>query len=745
MKKITLSIAGMTCSNCAATVKKALLLHTWILSADVDVVQNTAYIVFDETKTDEDRIIHTIDTTGYRAYRQRSQSEDVSMWKIRSLWWIVLSVPFGAMMLLELLGIHSNFFMQYGVLFSFILATVVQMFLGKYFYVWAWNALKMKTANMNTLIAVWSGVTYLYSIWYMMSEYISAWKLVWLSMENIFFEVGVFLVVFISIGKWLEHIAKLHSSQNIQMLETLRPQTAFVQKGNQYTEVSIEDIRIWDTIRIRKNESVPLDGEVLDISTILDESMLTGESLPVEKKPGDTVFAGTINQGNSLLVKVTKISSETLLGQIIESVQSAYTKKSDIEQFADKIAGKIIPIVLLLSLGTFLVWFFWIGETFAQSLLFACSVVVIACPCALWLATPTAVTVGIGMASKSGILVKWGIFLEKLAGIAHIFFDKTGTLTTGKFQISDIQMTQETDFLMRIACSLESHSTHPIAGAFTKYAKENNLSFLEMEAVEILESEGISGIYEGKKYTLINKKAMEKYGFSGWDDFEETDMLSVFLAEENTVLAQIMLSDTLRPGSREIVEYFQKNHIAVYLLSGDKKERVFATAQELGIPQKQVLSEVFPQQKADILSKYEKVAMVGDGVNDSVAFAQVDVGMSMGKGNDIALCTSDIILLKNSLADLQKIHMIAGETKKKIHQNLFFSLLYNTIGIPIAMGIFSGFWYTITPQFAGLAMVLSSVWVLTNTLTLKLGKYWSMAGFAFLVVFFTVLFGIFIF
>gem|GEM_PF-2205976 len=256
-------------------------------------------------------------------------------------------------------------------------------------------------------------------------------------------------------------------------------------------------------------------------------------------------------------MKVTKAVSETLLGQIIESVQSAYTKKSDIEQLADRIAGKIIPIVLLLSLATFLVWFFVFDATFAKAMLFACSVVVIACPCALGLATPTAVTVGIGMASKSGILVKGGIFLEKLAAIRHIFFDKTGTLTTGKFQISDIQMTQKSDFLMRIACSLESHSTHPIAGAFIQYMKEKNISPLEMQAVEILESEGVSGIYEGKKYTLANTKAMKKYGFSGSEHFAENDILTVFLADGKNILGKIFLADSLRPGSREIVQYFQ--------------------------------------------------------------------------------------------------------------------------------------------------------------------------------------------
>jgi len=743
MKTLTLSIAGMTCSNCATTVKKAIFTLSGIVSAEVDIVQNTASITFDAEKTDEQQIIHTIDTTWYRAYRKRSHSEDVRMWKLRSIWGIFLSIPLAVMMLLELLGIHSTFFLMYGVVVSFVVATIVQIFLGTYFYAGAWKALKMKTANMNTLIAVGSGVTYLYSVWHMVSELVHTGNMLSLSMEGIFFEVGVFLVVFISIGKWLEHIAKLQSSASMQQLEKLRPQTAFVQQGKHFIEMPTDDIHLGDIIRTRKNESVPLDGEILDNSTTLDESMLTGESLPVEKKKGDIVFAGTLNTGQTIFVKVTKTASETLLGKIIESVQSAYTKKSDIEQFADKIAGKIIPIVLLLSLATFLVWYFVLGAEFSASMLFACSVVVIACPCALGLATPTAVTVWIGLASKSWILVKWGVFLEKLAGIRHIFFDKTGTLTTGKFQISDIQFPENEVFLMRIACSLESHSTHPIAGAFAQYTQKHSLTLLDMEAVNILESEGISGIYEGKKYTLANTKAMKKYGFSEMDDFQDSGVLSLFLADDTGILGHIELTDSLRPGSREIVQYFQKNGVAVHMISGDKRDIVERVARELGIEQKNVHAEVFPQEKAKIVSEYTKVAMVGDGVNDSVAFSSVDVGISMGKGNDVALSTSDVILLKNSLADLQKIHMISEDTQRKIHENLLFSLLYNTIGIPIAMGIFAPL--AITPQFAGLAMVLSSVGVLTNTLTLKFGKYWSRVSFLALILFFTLLFGIFIF
>jgi len=747
MQSLNLSIAGMTCVNCANIVKKSLTDIPGIQKVDINIVQNKAHIVFDETKIDEDTIIARINTTSYRAYRQRSDGYEVQEWKFRSIVWIILSIPLILLMGIDFLGIHGNILMTYWVLISFCIATIVQIVIGKVFYQWAYSALRLRSTNMFTLIATGSWITYFFSLWNMGKSYMDTGSFAWLSMEGIFFEVGVFLVVFISIGKYLESIAKLHSSKSIKNLETLRPQTAFVQEGKKYIQKDVNLVHIGDTVRVKALEAIPFDGEIVQYESTIDESTLTGESIPILKKVGDTVYAGTINMTDTILIRVKKVGSHTLLGQIIQSVESAYTQKSDIENFADRIARVLIPVILSLSFLTFFVWFFRLNVPMETAILYACSVVVIACPCALWLATPTAVTVGISWATSQGILVKWGVFLEKVSSIRNIFFDKTGTLTTGKFQIWDIRSAHDYMVFMPIVCSLQSHSNHPIATAFSLYAQKHQISFQEIENVKILHSEGISGEYKKDHYMVGNKKALQKYGFSSPDfdyDIDDND-LHIYIGKNNVIIAQISLVDTPRAGGKELISYLIKQKINVFLLTGDKDTVARKLAQTIWIPQQNIYSEVLPQQKAEIVKKYPHSAMFGDGVNDSVAFTHASVGISMGKGNDIALSTSDVIVLRNSLDDIRKLHIIAKATKWKIHQNLFFSLIYNISGIPIAAGLFAAQWLTITPQFAGLAMILSSVWVLTNTLTLKMGSWISWGMFVFLVGFFSIFFGIFIF
>ncbi|MEK7607153.1 MAG: heavy metal translocating P-type ATPase [Patescibacteria group bacterium] len=734
----------MHCASCSALIERAIKKLPGVKEANVNYGAEKARVIYDGGRVTVDQIKNAVKAAGYRAevadqkdreFERKKREQEIRVYQRKFLTGAVLSLPLAYFMLLDFfpkLPFGESILSRMGFI-SLLLAIPAQFILGAGFYRGMWSSLKMKTFNMDSLIAIGTSTAFFYSF-YEFTRYAIGNGTVWAPMgskiPDLYFEIGVFLITFVLMGKWLETRAKGKTSDAIKKLMGLQAKTARVVRPlNEVVDIPVEDVVVGDIIVVRPGEKIPVDGVVVKGLTSVDESMLTGESIPVEKKEGDTVIGATLNKNGSIEFSATKVGSETALAQIIRLIEDAQGSKAPIQAHADRISAWFVPAVIGIAVLTFVTWYLFLGASLTYALLAFVSVIVIACPCALGLGTPTAVMVGTGKGAEHGILVKGGEPLEMASKIQVVVFDKTGTLTKGKPEVTDIIPLDDADEddVLGIMGSLEKSSEHPLAESIFTYAQEENAFIREVQNFQAIPGHGVSGWIDGTQYFLGNRKLMAQVGHDlvrverKVQGFEEAGKTVMLFATKEKVLGMIAAADTLKETSLEAVRELQKMGKEVYMITGDNARTANAIAKQVGIVN--ILAEVLPQDKAAEVKKLQerglRVAMVGDGINDSPALAQADVGIAMGSGTDVAIESAGIVIIKDDLRDVVSAIRLSKETMVKVKQNLFFSLFYNVAGIPIAARALAGFGIILRPELAGLAMALSSVSVITNSLLLK--------------------------
>lgn len=768
-ERTTLIIEGMHCSSCASLIERQLKKVPGVTEAKVNFAAEKASVVHDRNTAKMADLIAGVEKAGYKALAAdtqdskaqslRQQADIKNQWR-KFLISLILSSPMIYFMFLDFFTLPWKAqVLPYIGIVSLILSTPVQFLIGSGFYKGMVSALRMKTFNMDSLIAIGTSVAYFYSVvnyWLYYSQTNSLIGLNGAKIPELYFETAAFLITFVILGKFLEAKAKGRTSEAIKKLMGLQAKTARVIRNGETLDIPVEQVMKNDIIIVRPGEKVPVDGVIVKGSSSVDESMITGESLPVEKHVDDTVIGGTLNKMGSFEFKATRVGGETTLAQIIRLVEDAQGSKAPIQAVADRISAYFVPAVIVIAALTFIVWFFIVGAPLSFSLMAFTAVIVIACPCALGLATPTAIMVGTGAGAEHGILVKGGEPLEAASKINTIVFDKTGTITKGKPEVTDVEEvgSLDEDEVLAISASLEKQSEHPLAEAIYSYALEEGVKLAEVENFSAIAGHGVKGKIGSIEYYLGNRKLItDKLGLDigrierKLTRLEEQGKTAMILASKKEIEGIIAVADTVKETSRQAVESLKKMGIEVWMITGDNARTAKAIASQVGI--ENVLAEVLPQDKANEVKKLQqsgkKVAMVGDGVNDAPALAQADLGIAMGSGTDVAMETGGIVIIKNDLRDVVHALELSKSTVLKIQQNMFFALFYNVIGIPIAARIFSFAGLVLKPELAGLAMALSSVSVVGNSLLLRQyrpGKrnYLSLFAPAVMMVAFTFLF-----
>ena len=740
-KRISLNLYGMHCASCAGLIERKLKQVPGVKEASVNYGAEKARVVYNAALADIDKIQSAVKAAGYRSEiaerdqesERKKRKQEIASYRKKFLIGLAFSVPLAYFMLADFFPVpfREQIFSRMGFI-SLLLVLPVQFILGAGFYKGMWSSLKMKTFNMDSLIAIGTSTATFYSLFEFIRYVVqngTVWAPMGTKIPELYFEVSVFLITFVLMGKWLEARAKGKTSEAIKKLMGLQAKTARVKRGEDAVDIPIEQVTHGDIIVVRPGEKVPVDGVVVQGSSSVDESMLTGESIPVEKKEGDPVIGATLNKNGSFEFKATKVGSETALAQIIQLIEDAQGSKAPIQAHADRISAWFVPAVMGIALLAFIVWYFFLGATLTFALLAFVSVIVIACPCALGLGVPTAVMVGTGKGAEHGILIKGGEPLEAASKIQVVVFDKTGTLTKGKPEVTDIVSLSELDQdeLLAIAGSLEKTSEHPLAESIYEYAKEEGAIMQDVKNFRAIPGHGVVGSITEVEYYFGNRKLMAQLNHDvtkaekKLQRLEEAGKTAMLLATKDQMLGVIAAADVVKETSLEAVQQLGKMKIHVYMITGDNQRTAQAIAKQVGITN--VLAEVLPQDKANEVKKLQekglRVAMVGDGINDSPALAQADVGIAMGSGTDVAMETGGIVIIKNDLRDVINAIRLSKKTMSKIKQNLFFALFYNIVGIPIAARVFIGVGIVLRPELAGLAMALSSVSVVTNSLLLK--------------------------
>ncbi|VVB58161.1 putative copper-exporting P-type ATPase A [Candidatus Anstonella stagnisolia] len=719
MKKIELSINGMHCASCAVLLTRALSKSTGVKNANVNYAAGKALVEFDERATNEQNFIEVVKSKGYSASigvdreREKEMREN-EIKELKKLLIIgsILSIP------ALIMGMFMMDF-PYRMLALFILATPVQFYVGRNFYLGAWSALQNKSANMDTLIAVGTSAAYFFSVA----------ALLGFAQEQ-YFETAATLITLVVLGKYLEAVAKGRTSEAIRKLMDLSPKYATIVRKGKEEKVPVSDVKAGDIILVKPGESIPVDGIVLSGDSSVDESMISGESIPVEKKKGSHVVGGSLNKHGSFTFKATKVGADTVLAKIVKLVEEAQGSRASIQRFADEISAVFVPIVIGVAIVSFATWFFLLHQSLSFALIIAVSVLVIACPCALGLATPTAIMVGTGIGAQKGILIKNAESLELMHKIKAIIFDKTGTITQGKPKVTDfISLLGEKreKLLLSLAYTIEKSSEHPLADAIVDYAKEKKAQAMKATGFKAIPGHGV-GAKIGSSHVYVGKpdsKLKDKNALSLVSKLQHEGKTVVVLCINNKASAIIAIADTMRPTSIAAISELKKLGITPWMITGDNERTANAIAKLAGI--ENVFSEVLPQDKAKYVKQLQekgiKVAMVGDGINDAPALAQADIGIAMGSGTDVAMETGSVVLMKSDPMDVPRSIRLGRATINKIRQNMFWALVYNVVGIPIAAGVFyysSGL--LLSPILAGGAMALSSVSVVTNALTLRWAK-----------------------
>ena len=627
--------------------------------------------------------------------------------------WItsIFTVPLVILMIGMSTGGISHQVMRWG---TFLATTPIMLVAGVPYIRSAWASFKKHNANMDTLVALGTLVAYFYSLVALFTGL------------PVYFESAAFILFFILLGAVFEEKMRKNTSQAVEKLLDLQAKTAEVLRDDVYVQIPLEQVKVGDLIRVRPGEKIAVDGTVLEGETSIDESMVTGESIPVDKSVGDAVIGSTINNSGTIIFRAEKVGSETMLAQIVDFVKKAQTSRAPIQDLTDKISGIFVPAVVILGLLTFWIWFVFLGESFVTSLLYGVAVLIIACPCALGLATPTALMVGTGRSAKMGILLKNGTVLQEIQKVQTVVFDKTGTLTEGKPVVTDV-IGDEREVLS-LAASLEDVSQHPLAQAIVNRASELGISLYPVENFQALHGKGVTGIINGKQVLLGNAKLLADLAIphdyqERFELLEKEAKTVVFLSVDGQLKGLIALQDVPKENAKEAIAKLKKRGLRTVMLTGDNAGVAHAIAEQIGI--EEVIANVLPEEKAHEIHKLQKngkLAFVGDGINDAPALSVADVGIAMGSGTDIAIESADLVLTTNNLLGLARAFDMSKKTFNRILLNLFWASIYNLIGIPIAAGVFSGLGLVLNPELAGLAMAFSSVSVLISSLMLNFTK-----------------------
>ena len=632
--------------------------------------------------------------------------------KITTRFWtsLVLSLP----MLVEMI-IHpfTGWMLPGGNWTMLAFTTVIMLISAGPFVSSAWSAFLKHHSNMDTLVALGTMITYLYSIYAMFTG------------RPVFFETAAFVITFVLLGQVLEAKMRSNASSAISKLVSLGAKEALVKRGTEFVKVPISQVVKGDLIQVLPGQKVPVDGKIVSGTSNIDESMVTGESMPVAKKAGDQVIGSTINQNGSFVIEAEKVGNDTMLAQIIEIVKKAQNSHAPIQKLTDKVANVFVPTVLIIAIITFLVWFVFLNKSVPTALNYAVSVMVIACPCALGLATPTALMVGTGLGAKKGILIKNGEILEAANNLTAIVFDKTGTITKGKPQVTDVIGNKLV--VLQLAASLEKLSEHPLAPAILTAAQTENAEMKDVTDFKAIEGHGIKGIIDGKT-VFVGKPEIDQYTVEtkmsdAITKLQKEAKTVVIVAMDDKVIGLIAIQDAPKETAAKAISDLKAEGLKTVMLTGDNRQVADSVAKQVGIDQ--VIAEVLPIDKADEIKKLQhnyKVAFVGDGINDAPALTQADVGIAMGSGTDVAIDAGGIVLIKNDLEDVVRALKLSKKTFKRIKLNLFWAFIYNILGIPIATGLFAGIGFTLSPEIAGLAMAFSSLSVVISSVLLGRAK-----------------------
>ncbi|MCX6796005.1 MAG: heavy metal translocating P-type ATPase [Candidatus Falkowbacteria bacterium] len=734
-KNIILKINGMHCVSCSANIEHELKKIAGVISINVNLASEKAYFEYEPEKISIAKVQGVIKGLGYEAVEYNAnevashdhqhehvhaESDNI---EYRFIFSLLLGLPILVLAMGDLVGLTMPAaFVQFSDVFQFILAGVVIII---NFSIWRSGFLGLirLNPNMDSLIFVGTAVAYFYSTILMVIKYFNP------SIGAMpFFDSAAFILIFITLGKYLEAMTKSKTGEAIKKLAGLQAKEATVIKGGQEVKIKVEDVKVGDIILVKPGEKIPVDGIVISGYSGVDEKAITGESIPVEKKEGDIVIGATINKTGVLQIRATKVGSDTMLAQIIKIVEQAMGSKAPIQQLADKVAYYFVPAVLVIALVVLAFWLL-VGQTFVFALTVFVAVLIIACPCALGLATPTAVMMGTGLAVNRGILIKNGQALEAAKGIDAIVFDKTGTLTRGEPSVTNIMAFSENEnIVLQLAASVEKNSEHPLAQAVVKKAQERNVSLLEVKNFNAIPGKGVVAQIDNKNILLGTRQLMveNNIDFKSIEEkivnYEKDGKTVMLLATDNNVVGLIAVADTLKDNAKEAVEKLHSLGIKTVIITGDNRLVGEAIAKQVGIDE--VVAEVSPQDKAIKIKKLQSqgrvVAMVGDGINDAPALAQADLGIVLGSGTDIAIEAGEIILIKDDLRDVVKAIDLSRYTVRKIKQNLFWAFGYNIVAIPVAAGVLyplTG--WLLNPAIAALAMAFSSVSVVMNALSMK--------------------------
>ncbi|WP_019795335.1 heavy metal translocating P-type ATPase [Streptococcus sobrinus] len=744
MAQETYLIDGMTCASCVATVENAVKKLPGMTSCSVNLTTEKMAVSYDDSQVNQEKIEQAVADAGYgaklfvqgqAASQEEREEKRLAGMKQRLIWSTIFTLPLLYISMGSMMGLPLPAFLEaasHPLTFTLVqlALTLPVMAIGWHFYRTGFKTLFKGHPNMDSLVAVATTAAFLYSLASTYHVFLGHAHHV----HQLYFESVAVILTLITLGKFFETLSKGRTSEAIKKLMHLSAKEALVVRDGQEILLPIEELVLGDQVLVKPGQKIPVDGQVLSGHSSVDESMLTGESIPVEKAIGDQVYGGSINSQGVLTIETQKLGKDTLLSQIIKLVEDAQATKAPIAKIADQVSGVFVPVVMGIALVTGLAWFFLGGQSFSFALTVAVSVLVIACPCALGLATPTAIMVGTGLAAKNGILFKSGDSLELAHQVDTIVFDKTGTLTRGKpelVSLTSYQADWNREQLLRAVASLEAQSSHPISQALVDKAKEEGLSLSAVQDFENLAGFGLKGQVAGQELLVGNKALMEKEEVdlsSAQADFvqlTQEGQTPIFLASQGKLLGLLGVADQLKPDSQAAIQALQAKGIEVVMLTGDNEQTAQAIAQEAGI--NRVISQVLPDQKAqaiaDLQAAGKKVAMVGDGINDAPALALADLGIAMGAGTDIAIESADIVLMKPDLLDVVKTLAVSQATIKTIKLNLFWAFIYNILAIPVAMGVlylFGG--PLLNPMLAGLAMSFSSVSVVLNSLGLNYRK-----------------------
>ncbi|HLR68538.1 MAG TPA: heavy metal translocating P-type ATPase [Virgibacillus sp.] len=728
-EKVNFDISGMTCAACATRIEKRIKKMDGVSNANVNFALETIAVEYDDKQVATADMVAAVKKMGYELIPQQDgnhkidhKEQEIKKQQRRFIFSAILTFP-----LLWTMVAHFEFL-------SFIympailmdpwlqlaLATPVQFIVGAGFYKGAFNALRNKSANMDVLVALGTSAAYFYSL-YLSFEWLNAGSI---GEPELYFEAAAVIITLIVLGKLFEVRAKGKTSQAIQKLLGLQAKTARVLRDGLEKEIPIEEVVSGDTILVRPGEKIPVDGEIIEGRSAIDESMITGESIPIDKVAGDAVIGATINKNGSLQIKATRVGKDTALAQIVKVVEEAQGSKADIQRLADRISGVFVPIVVVIAIVTFLIWYFAVTPGDLRSALIpTISILVIACPCALGLATPTSIMAGSGRAAEMGLLFKGGEHLENTQSIDTVVLDKTGTITKGEPALTDITVTADfmEEEVLQLIATAENQSEHPLAQAIVNGVKEKGITLLEATEFEALPGFGIRAQVSGKEVLVGTRKLMRTNNIiisdteASMENLENEGKTAMLIAVDHKLAGIVAVADTLKDTSQEAIARMQELGLEVIMLTGDNQRTAETIARQINVSN--VIAEVLPEQKSDEIKKLQdlgkKVAMVGDGINDAPALAMADVGMAVGTGTDIAIEAADITLMRGDLNSVADAFIMSRKTMRNIKENLFFAFIYNTIGIPIAaIGL-------LAPWVAGAAMAFSSVSVVLNALRLQ--------------------------